>query len=793
MAQLRTFFNIFFDAWKKVGTQENFFELWDFLDNAPVSYSSVNEYWALKDKFHIYFREKGLNDLLSKPIIQFECSAPEYSESSRMNIPRWCGTATTKPTTISEKYLLSLVACFCTIFRDDQAFKDFNVYTKKFPEEELSYIGVGTLLDTVVMQLSETISFSDSMFIQRIKTDKEYMFPFLLVSLFLSRDWQKQSLEDEQENKLKEKGAKWLIEYFYELNQIAANSQLADTQVKYYKMLWEECNQVYLRDMDSSGSSSICKNAQISNLYTIPQFLKNGVAMNSPIDSTSKISQLVIANTGCGKSTYLQAIVTVNIYEAICAVDSEMARTIDVDTYKLLEKQFGFTRKYFPILIKAEKINDYSSDELKEISLLDLLVFQSKDVDTSIFNNLLSTIGEKNGILLLIDALDEISGSNRKEHFGKIVDVFLSEHPSSNIMITSRSVDLSEFSNKVFFRNLDKISLGLFGPDEIYDLISKWMLADGSLSTQEDVTGKFNSIINNNYLFSLSQNPYMLSHILWIKAYNPNASVQEILSELINKIILKRWPKYKYEAIGIDADFMREILSYIAWKMVSTRTHIIAPGTLVSQLKEAADQIDSSLDISQATWVIAAKEMNSRAGLLILEDAGYEFQNETIENYLASEWILSKYYNTLNSTCKSEFDFFQEFSDDFSDIHESYWADVLLMAFSPDQRYKFGKQDKVTPALFRFLLMKSAEAVDGEELTVIANVLIGLLNMSFGSNRITNIESAKGLVSLQQILHFLFNHQHILNKKCSWQDEKYREIYELIFEKKIVEKKETDQ
>lgn len=133
MAQLRTFFNIFFDAWKKVGTQENFFELWDFLDNAPVSYSSVNEYWALKDKFHIYFREKGLNDLLSKPIIQFECSAPEYSESSRMNIPRWCGTATTKPTTISEKYLLSLVACFCTIFRDDQAFKDFNVYTKKIP------------------------------------------------------------------------------------------------------------------------------------------------------------------------------------------------------------------------------------------------------------------------------------------------------------------------------------------------------------------------------------------------------------------------------------------------------------------------------------------------------------------------------------------------------------------------------------------------------------------------------------------------------------------------------------
>lgn len=119
--------------------------------------------------------------------------------------------------------------------------------------------------------------------------------------------------------------------------------------------------------------------------------------MNSPIDSTSKISQLVIANTGCGKSTYLQAIVTVNIYEAICAVDSEMARTIDVDTYKLLEKQFGFTRKYFPILIKAEKINDYSSDELKEISLLDLLVFQSKDVDTSIFNNLLSTIGEKTG------------------------------------------------------------------------------------------------------------------------------------------------------------------------------------------------------------------------------------------------------------------------------------------------------------------------------------------------------------------------------------------------------------
>ena len=609
----------------------------------------------------------------------------------------------------------------------------------------------------------------------------------LLASLFLSRDWQKQALEDEQENKLKEKGKKWLTEYFYELNQIATDLQLADTQVKYYKMLWQECNQVYLRDMDGSGASSICKNAQISNLYTIPTFIKNGVELKTPVEPNSYISQLVIANTGCGKSTYLQAVVTVNIYGAICAADSIMASSIDVEKYRLLEKQLGFEKKYFPLLIKAEKINDFSEAELGELSLVDLQSCQSSTFSSLSMNNLLSTVGEKNNILLLIDALDEISGSSRKECFGRMVDAFLFEFPSTNIIITSRSIDLREFSNKYFFRNLESLSLKLFGPDEIRDLISKWMIVDGSSSTEEDVTKKFQSIVNNKYLLSLAKNPYMLSHILWIKAYNPNASVQEILSELIDKIISKRWPKYKYEALGIDTGFMREILSYIAWKMVSTRTHNIASGALVSQLAEASNQIDCNLGISQSSWAIVAKEMNSRAGLLVLENIGYVFQNETIENFLASEWIVSEYYNNMDEACGSEYAFFLEFSNDFSDIHELYWSDVLLMAFSPDERYRFGKRDIVTPALFKFLLMKSAETVDKGELTVIANVLMGLVNMSFGTNRITNRESSKGALSLQQIVHFLYNHQYLLDCECFWQDEKYKEAYELLLTNEIIE------
>lgn len=90
-------------------------------------------------------------------------------------------------------------------------------------------------------------------------------------------------------------------------------------------------------------------------------------------------------------------------------------------------------------------------------------------------------------MLLLVDALDEIDGSSRKDLFGKMIEKFISEHHAANVILTSRPIDFRDFHGCTFYDNHIRISLGQFGEEEIQELISKWMQCDVSLAKDSDI------------------------------------------------------------------------------------------------------------------------------------------------------------------------------------------------------------------------------------------------------------------------------------------------------------------
>lgn len=670
--------------------------------------------------------------------------------------------------TIKENMLIgtTLILCLISTAQDAFAETDERFENKSFNNNEL------------IAWLCEATDYSNSFYIEKVKTEVQYLLPFLLSSLFYCRKWQTDG------DKPSFDIAFWLDSHFNSLIRVSNDVKMSEFQKEYYTHLWNVSKTLDIRDMVSGAQlSSISKNAQISNLYIIPPFLRDGEVVDHPIDDRSLFSYLVVANTGCGKSTFLQAIITANIYEKVAALQIASLAEEAMSRYKLIKEKLGFSGGYFPILVKADSINHVELENLRVNSLLDFAV-GSECESFKKWIEYIVTQQCDGKVLLLVDALDEIDGSSRKDLFGKMIEKFISEHHAVNVILTSRPIDFRDFHGCTFYDNHIRISLGQFGEEEIKELISKWIQCDISLAKDADIEKKYRYFLENKYLSRLAPNPYMLSHALRYQAYHVNATPQEIISHVIDNLIIKRWPAEKYKELGITPKYMREVLAYIAWNMAYENEHVIPSNGIVSWFCRASEEIAEE-EIDRNTWSQVVKEMTARSGLIVLEDIDYVFQNDVIEHYLASEWIVSSYSNSWSQEHNSEFYVLHKLQDVICDTIDECWEDILIMMFSPDKNYIRGRLDKLIPALLKLLLLKTAETMNTKEIIVIGNVFVNVVRNAFGKNHITNDAYESGRQVRRQIAKFLYNNSHIIGD--SWKTTpEFIDAYEFLKENKII-------
>lgn len=670
--------------------------------------------------------------------------------------------------TIKENMLIgtTLILCLISTAHDAFAETDERFENKSFNNNEL------------IAWLCEATNYSNSFYIEKVKTEVQYLLPFLLSSLFYCRKWQTDGDKPSFDIVF------WLDSHFNSLIRVSNDVKMSEFQKEYYTHLWNVSKTLDIRDMVSGAQlSSISKNAQISNLYIIPPFLRDGEVVDHPIDDRSLFSYLVVANTGCGKSTFLQAIITANTYEKVAALQIASLAEEAMSRYKLIKEKLGFSGGYFPILVKADSINHVELENLRVNSLLDFAV-GSECESFKKWIEYIVTQQCDGKVLLLVDALDEIDGSSRKDLFGKMIEKFISEHHAVNVILTSRPIDFRDFHGCTFYDNHIRISLGQFGEEEIKELISKWIQCDISLAKDADIEKKYRYFLENKYLSRLAPNPYMLSHALRYQAYHVNATPQEIISHVIDNLIIKRWPAEKYKELGITPKYMREVLAYIAWNMAYENEHVIPSNGIVSWFCRASEEIAEE-EIDRNTWSQVVKEMTARSGLIVLEDIDYVFQNDVIEHYLASEWIVSSYSNSWSQEHNSEFYVLHKLQDVICDTIDECWEDILIMMFSPDKNYIRGRLDKLIPALLKLLLLKTAETMNTKEIIVIGNVFVNVVRNAFGKNHITNDAYESGRQVRRQIAKFLYNNSHIIGD--SWKTTpEFIDAYEFLKENKII-------
>ncbi len=265
--------------------------------------------------------------------------------------------------------------------------------------------------------------------------------------------------------------------------------------------------------------------------------------------------------------------------------------------------------------------------------------------------------------------------------------------------------------------------------------------------------------IKNTYVYELSKNPYYLTHILCYRSRHNNATAQEVISFLIDKLIKKRWPISKYEKYGINVENIREILSYIAWDMAVEDEHRIPSHLLSKKFSEAAANI-IEVDADVSVWNGLVKEINVRAGLLILDNNEYCFQNDVMEHLLAAERICTELFNRKDNK-DDKYELFKFYDERLKDIGKDYWSDILVMMFTPVG----GKMtEKITTTLYKYLLYRTSESFDEDELKVIVKVFLDILQNTFGANRISSYKKTKQInIHEKQICRFLTNNMNLLN------------------------------
>lgn len=606
---------------------------------------------------------------------------------------------------ISDTYAVSLTVLVCCLMKDKSNF-DFASLKRcfeDFPDEEAREEGV--LIDLVGMML-------------------------------LVREEDNEGFEEKKEA---------IYRWIREEKKAARGSDLENFKKVYYQNLWKENKEIEFRDYDDGiNLQAIRDDINIANLYVLPSFTQNKKSVK-PIKETRPFSRFFISDSGGGKSTFLQALVSCLVYDKIDQPLSSKEKT----TYKSIRESFGAgtEQTFFPVLVKA---NDYNEKEKEANSLKTLAVSAEEEGK---YTELLNV--NRNNMLLLVDALDELKSENKKS-FGRMIDSFLEDYPDTSVLITTRKTDMTPYRDRVFYRNnSDSVFLDSFGENEIKQLIEKWTDTDVSLS-KENTEEKYAFFAGNRFLQGIIKNPYMLTLALFYKAHGRN-DAKDILSGIIDKLIEKRWDSRKYmDDYGLRTSDIRSLLSWLAWNEVKEGSDGTDAKRLPELFYSAAEAIDLITEkgdtLSLRNWKDIVDDMSVRSGLLILKEGRYVFQNEVLKSVLASERITNELMQADDADLWIR--------ENVYPLESKNKRDAVVMVFSLLNEWNRKTESN---RLYLSLLHKTVESLDKKEIQEIGLLFADLLTNSYGPNLVNKKKDYRG-----QITRFLCLNKHLFLDK--WEE-----------------------
>ncbi len=502
-------------------------------------------------------------------------------------------------------------------------------------------------------------------------------------------------------------------QYLIELNERKAG-QLPLVIKDYFISLWNECSMLKIRDKDDERT-------QIEK-YIYPHFTYNKEKKISPVVfSRNNNKRIIIAESGLGKSSYLDVLTSVCVYRDVYSyieIDKSNKEKIEE-----IEQIIQLKEPIVPVLMRG---GDYQYQEESPFGgLLDCIIGGPKAEAFDEWMNGIFQLNERR-IIIFVDAIDEIDYLQR-ENFICGLNELVEKLGYVNFLVTCRPIDRSFLERNRLFRGIEEWRLEPFDREQMTKFVEAKIKAD-TRGINKDANILLDNIVNNDYLKILSSNPYMLEKMLVHDYSTGDKSAYRTIHFLVDNLIDRRWDKI-FNEFRIESRDFTIILAGIAYEMIYKQNVIIGKVNLVGEFLKMSIAADLAEKFPEEMFREIVSRMNNAAGLLIYENEGYKFQYEIFASFLSAEWI---YYQLA----KSKFSDVNVLEDLLpSSINNRLWADVITILFTffyeNEPRNEF-----LSTNLFRKILCVGMGVNEVESKRQVLNIMNSLMQRTFGENNV---------------------------------------------------------
>lgn len=374
----------------------------------------------------------------------------------------------------------------------------------------------------------------------------------------------------------------------------------------------------------------------------------------------------ILAKPGGGKSTLIKRIAIAYAYP---------------DRRKKINDELP-DNLWFPIFIRCRELGEKVSSSITEI--INNIPNRAEIVSCSCqFSAIISDSLQKGTALLLIDGLDEISEDKNRIAFVNQLRTFLATYPSINIIVTSREAGFRVVGGSLATYCVHYIISNLIN-SEIEELSIKWHKAiiDDSENTIKEARSLAESIIKDNRIRALAENPLLLTTLLFVKRWAGYLPTKKcVLYQEMIKLFLVTWNVEGHEQLDIDESEPQ--LAYVAFCMSLIGQKNITYDELKKCLIEARNQMPEILGYTKISPSDFINRVESRSSLLILSGhkrlengqttAIYEFLHLSFQEYLTAKAIIKKYLPQKEAS-RSKIDILKQ------NIKNENWKEIIPLA-----------------------------------------------------------------------------------------------------------------